>query len=200
MTGSILLFNRWHFDDVQVNDPGLKNYINVTPIIVPRTGGRFGTSPLHKHFMPLVERFMTKLMVPGHKGKKHKYSSGRCTASTQTIFKAVEEAFDIIEKKTQKNPLQILVQAVENAAFLEEIASYRLGGIIARQAVVVAPYRRLDLALRYLTQGIYHSGFGKKTNLAQAIAEELIAAANNDPKSSAVREKNRIEKEAEGAR
>lgn len=196
----VLLFNRWDMDAVQVEDPGLKGYINLTPVIVPRTGGRYGPSPINKKKMPIVERFINKLMVPGHRGKKHKITSGQCTTATHHITKSIQEAFDIIEKKTKKNPMQVFVDAIQNSAFLEEIASYRLGGIIARQAVIVSPHRRLDLALRYLSQGIYHAGFGKKHSLAQLIAEELIAAANNDPASFAVREKNRIEKEAEGAR
>jgi small subunit ribosomal protein S7 len=139
-------------------------------------------------------------MVPGHKGKKHKYTSGRCPASNQAIMKALIASFEIIEKKTNKNPVQVLVNAIENAALREEIAAYRMGGSIARQAVTIAPRRRLDLALRHLTQGIYKAKFNRKGQLAGIIAEELITAASNDPKSFAVQERNRAEKEAEGAR
>ncbi|MBL7160393.1 MAG: 30S ribosomal protein S7 [Candidatus Aenigmarchaeota archaeon] len=196
----ILLFGNWDLGGVAVNDLGLKRYVNISPVVVPRSGGRYGTIQIQKDKINVVERFINRLMVPGHRGKKHKYTSGRCTASTNAIYLAVKEAFGIIEKKTKKNPVQVMVDAIENAAFLEEIASYRLGGIIARQSVIVSPQRRLDLALRYLTQGIYHSGFGKKGSLARNIAEELIAAAGKDPKSHAIRERNRIEKEAEGAR
>lgn len=197
---SLLLFNRWDSAGVKVEDLGLQRYINIAPIVVPKTGGRFGTSGIHKNMIHITERFINRLMVPGHKGKKHKYTSDRCSASNHAIYKSLIEAFEIMEKRTKTNPLQTMVKAIENAALIEEVASYRLGGIIARQAVIVSPKRRLDLALRTLTQGIYHSGFGKKGSLAQAIAEELIAAAANDPKSHAIREKNRVEKEAEGAR
>jgi small subunit ribosomal protein S7 len=93
-----------------------------------------------------------------------------------------------------------MVQAVENAALNEEIAAYRMGGTIARQAVTIGPRRRLDMSLRNLTQGIYKLKFNKKGQLINIIADELIAAANNDPKSFAVQERSRIEKEAEGAR
>jgi small subunit ribosomal protein S7 len=196
----ILLFNRWDVSEVKVTDPGLKGHMNITPLVVPRTGGRYSTVQIHKKKMNLVERFMNKLMVSGHRGKKHKITSGRNTASTQAIYFAVKTSFEIIEKKTNKNPLQILVNAIENAALFEEIASYRLGGIIARQAVVASPHRRLDLALRYITQGIYQTTFKNKLPLSQVIAEELIAAANSDPKSHAIRERTRIEREAEGAR
>ena len=196
----ILLFNRWDLDAVKVQDEGLKKYINLMPIIVPRTGGRYATTPFHKNKMSIVERFMNKLMVPGHRGKKHKLTSRTFPGNTQTLYLQIKNAFEIIEKKTNQNPVQILVKAIENSALLEEIAAYRLGGIIARQPVTTSPQRRVDLALRHLTQGIYKSSFKKKRTLAQTIAEELISAANNDPKSFAVSERNRIEREAEGAR
>jgi len=196
----ILLFGKWDSSEVKVDDLGLKGYINLKPVMVPRTGGRHATKPFHKNDMTIVERFINKLMIPGHRGKRHKITSGRCPASTQAIMKALEEAFETINKKTSQNPVQIMVKAIENSAMLEEIAAYRLGGIIARQAVIVAPQRRLDLALRHLTQGIYKSTFSSKRRLSEVITEELIAAANNDPKSFAVSERNRIEREAEGAR
>jgi len=200
MNENMKLFGIWDMSSLEVRDEGMKRYINVAPIVVPTSRGRFGHHPIHKDKISIVERLITRLMVPGHRGKKHKYTSGRCTASHQAITLAVQDAFEIIEKKTKQNPVQILVNAIENASLLEEIASYRLGGMVARQAVIVSPRRRLDLALRYITQGIYHSGFGKKGHLAQAIAAELIAASNDDPQSHAIREKNRIDKEAEGAR
>ncbi|MBU0953073.1 MAG: 30S ribosomal protein S7 [Nanoarchaeota archaeon] len=201
MTTSLLLFNRWDTTQVAVTDPGLKNYINLSPKIIPRTNGLFTSRPVSKVKATIVERFVNKLMVPGHRGKKHKITSGRCTASNQAILLAVREAFDLIEKRTKKNPVQVLVQAIENAALYEEIAAYRLGGIIARQAVVVSPYRRLDLALRHITQGIYGASFRSKKSLAAAIADELIAGAANDAQRSVgVRERQRLEKEAEGAR
>lgn len=197
---AILLFNRWDMDAVKVEDPGLKEYINVAPVIVPRSCGRLGTVQIHKNKINVVERFMSKLMVPGHRGKKHKRTSGKCPASLNAIQLSVIRAFEDIEKKTSQNPVQVMVKAIENCAVLEEVASYRLGGIIARQSVVSSPQRRLDLALRFLSQGIFHGGASKKVSLSQMISDELISASKNDPKSVAVREKSRIEKEAEGAR
>lgn len=197
---NIKLFDRWDMASVVVSDPGLVSIINTDPVILPKTGGKHASEYLHKNKMNIVERFINKMMVPGHKGKKHKYTSGRCPANSQAIMKSLISAFEIIEKKTNKNPVQVLVQAVENAATNEEIAAYRMGGTIARQAVTVSPRRRLDVSLRSLTQGIYKMKFNRKTPLPDIIADELIAAANNDSKSFAINERNRIEKEAEGAR
>lgn len=196
----ILLFNKWDLSKVEIKDSGLEAYINLEPILVPRTAGRFTQLSIKKKKMNIVERFMNKLMVPGHKGKKHKLTSGRCCGNTATIYKAVKDAFEIIHKKTKKNPVEILIRAIENSAILEEIAAYRLGGIIARRAVITSPQRRLDVALRHLTQGIYISRFKNKRSFAEAIADELILAAKNDKKSFAISERIRVEKEAEGAR
>ena len=198
--GKILTFGRWDTSEVTVEDPGLAGYINLDPIVVPRTSGKFSNTPFHKEKVNITERFMNRLMVPGHRGKKHKLTSGHCVGNTVGLYNDMKEALEIIEKKTGKNPFQVLVVAIENSSLLEEVASYRLGGIIARQAVLVSPQRRLDLALRHLTQGIYRTSFRSRQSLAGVIADELIAASNNDPKSFAVSERNRMEKEAEGAR
>ncbi|UCD03262.1 MAG: 30S ribosomal protein S7 [Candidatus Aenigmatarchaeota archaeon] len=195
----MLLFGRWSTNGISVEDPGLVKYINLTPVVVPRSYGR-KSGDFRKNEMNIVERFMNKLQVTGHTGKRHKLTSGRFTGNYQTIMRETERAFEIIEEKTKKNPVQILVKAIENSALYEEIAAYQLGGIIARKAVITSPQRRVDLALRLITQGIYRSAFQNKKSLGHVIADELLAIANNDPKTLPIRERNRTEKEAEGAR
>jgi len=197
---AILLFNRWELDGVSVHDQGLTRYMNLKPIIVPRTGGKFRYGQFKKNNMSIIERFINKMMVPGHRGKRHKITSGRCVGQTQTLYASMKEAFQIIEKKTKKNPVQVFVDAITNAATYEEVTGYRLGGMIARKAVITSPQRRVDLSLRLLTQGIYRSSFNSPKKLPNVIADELIAAANNDTRSHALRERQRLEKEAEGAR
>lgn len=196
----ILLFSRWDTEEVNVEDPGLRSYINLRPMIIPRSAGKYASTHFHKSKMNIVERFMNKLMVPGHRGKKHKLTSGHCVGNTQRMYNSMVKALSIIEKKTKKNPVSVLVKAIENSAPIEEVASYRMGGIIARTAVVVTPSRRVDLALRHLAQGIYRSSFSNKKPLHEVIADEILAAYNNDSKAFAIAERNRLEKEAEGAR
>lgn len=195
------IFDKWDMTSVKVNDPGLEKYIGLYPSIVPRSGGKLSSSAHGKIRMNIVERLITKLMVPGHRGKKHVISSGRATGKYTLHFKNVRKTFEIIEKRTKKNPVEALVRAVENAALREEIAAYQVGGIVVRRAVVTSPQRRVDLALRVITQAAYRKSFGKKKTVAETLADELIAASQNDSsKSDAVKEKERIEREAEGAR
>ena len=195
------LFNRWSFQEIEVKDPGLKPYINLNPVVIPKTYGRLSRQPFHKSKMNIVERFINKLMIPGHRGKKHLLSSGRCTGKTQTIIKLVKEVFEKLEKRTKKNPIEVLVRAIENAALREEITSYQMGGIIVRKAVVTSPQRRVDAALRVIVQAAYRKAFTKKMRMADALTNEIYYAYQNDAsKSEAIKEKERIEREASGAR
>jgi small subunit ribosomal protein S7 len=194
------LFNRWSFD-VEVKDPGLKPYINLKPAVVPKTGGRYSKQKFYKSKMNIVERFANKLMVPGHRGKKHLLSSGRNTGKTQTILNIVKRVFEKLEKKTNKNPIEVLVGAIENAALREEITSYQMGGIIVRKAVITSPQRRVDSALTIIVQSAYREAFGKKTSMTDALVTEIFYAYQNDAsKSKAIKEKERIERESGGAR
>ncbi len=197
---AVLLFNRWDFTGVEVRDLGLKKYMNLTPVVVPKTSGKYGTVSIHKAKMSIIERFITKLFVPGHRGKKHKLTSGHVVGNYQRVYNAISDAFDIIEKRTKKSPIQVLVSAIENGALYEEVMGYRVGGIIARKAVIVSPQRRLDVALKLIAQNIFSKAFHSKKTFPEVIAEELIELANNDQRNNVIRERQRIEKEAEGAR
>jgi small subunit ribosomal protein S7 len=197
----IKIFDRWSTKGIEVKDPGLAKYINLEPILVPRSGGKYTQQQFHKSKMNIVERLMNRLMVPGHRGKKHVISSGRCVGKTSIQYKILKRTFEKIEQITKKNPIEVLVRAIENAALREEITAYQVGGIIVRRAVITSPQRRLDLALRNIVQAAYRKSFGKKETVADALANEIIGAYNNDAsKSDAIREKYRIEREAEGSR
>lgn len=195
------LFNRWSVDGITVNDPGLKNYINLRQMVIPRSRGKSAAQQFHKSNMHIVERLATHICVPGHRGKKHYVTSGACVGKMLTAMKIINETFDIIERKTKAKPVEILVRAIENAALREEITSFQVGGIMVRRAVITSPQRRVDLALRLIAQSAYHKSVGKTKTMAEALADEIIAAYNYDATNSgAIREKERVEREAAGAR
>lgn len=197
----IKLFNKWSFEGIEVRDIGLKPYINLEPILIPKTGGKYSKQKFHKSNMNIVERFANKLMVPGHRSKKHLISSGRNTGKTQTIFNIIKKTFEKLEKRTNENPLKIFIGAIENAALREEITSYQMGGIIVRKTVVTSPQRRVDHALSIIVQSAYRKAFGSKRSMADELADEIYYAYKNDAsKSEAIKEKERIEREASGAR
>lgn len=195
----IKIFDKWS-SNIEVNDPGLKRYITLEPKLVPKSRGKY-RAPFHKSKMHIVERLICKIMVPGHRGKKHFLTSGHCCGKWYKAYKLVKEAFEIIEKVTKKNPVEVLVRAIENAALREELTSFQVGGIIVRKAVVTSPQRRIDLALRLMAQGAYHKAHRNPKGFARCLAEEILAAYRGDTQNSyALREKERIEREAAGAR
>ena len=192
------LFGKWD-SNIIVNDLGLRAYINLQPKLIPRSAGSLQKHRFHKSKINLVERLALHLMVSGHQGKKHKLTSGRFGGGLITTLRAVEKALDIIEKTEKKNPVEVLVRAIENAALTEEIISYQMGSIMARDAVITAPQRRVDKALRNLAQGSYRSRFNKKLSISQSLANEILGAYKGN-EGFAVKEKERIEREAMGAR
>lgn len=194
----VKLFNRWD-SNVAVNDPSLKGYINLDPKILPRSAGT-QRGRFHKSRMHIVERLALKMLVSGHVGKKHRLTSGKFSGNYINVLDAVERALGIIEKKENKNPIEILVRAIENAALREEVISFQMGSIMARESVITAPQRRVDKTLRAIAQSAYRRAFNKNKGLAEALADELLAAYKNSGDSFAIKEKERVEREATGAR
>lgn len=195
------LFDEWRVEDVEPQDPGLKDYINLEPMLAPqKSRGRHASDRFAKSDVNLVERLMNKLMGPGHRGKKHKISSGKCGGSYSKVWKILKKTLKIIEDREDKNPVEVLLRAVENSALREEISSYQVGSIIQRKAVITSPQRRVDQALRYLTQGAYSNAVGTDKDMAECLADEIGAAWNQDRDSYAIRQKERLEREAAGAR
>src|SRR3989344_5155264 len=125
---NIKVFNKWDMAGIKVEDPGLQNYINLEPKIVIRSSGKYAGNKFYKSKVFIVERLMNKLMVPGHKGKKHFKSSCQKTGKAHRAYDIIEESFRIIEKKTNNNPIAVFVKALENAAQREEIITIEYGG------------------------------------------------------------------------
>lgn len=194
------VFGLWDVSEVQVRDQGLKAYINVKNIYLPHTGGRHAKKAFGKSEISIVERLINRIGVTGHEGKKHKRISGRNTGKKHLQYKIVKEAFTIIEKNTKKNPVQVLVNALINAAPREDTTRIKYGGVAYHQSVDIAPQRRLDLALRFITVGAAKASFRKKRPIANAVADEITAAANYDMKCYSISKKEELERIAKAAR
>jgi len=193
------LFNLYETKDIVVEDPGLKKYINLSDKLMVKSHGRererFGKTKVH-----LVEILINALGAPGHRGKKHKimthWATGKWTTNALTVLKA----FKIVEEKTKQNPVQVFVKAIENAAPRDEITTIEYGGARYPQAVDVSPTRRLNLAIKNITHGAYDKAFGKKLEMADALANEIISASQNAGESFAIGKKNETEKMTDSAR
>lgn len=197
------LFNRWDMNEVVVKDLGLNRYINLDTVIVPHTFGRKSQGNFAKADINIVERLINKMMRSGQGKRKlsGKYIRGRggCGKKLQTM-QILERAFDIVEKKTKKNPIQVYVDAVENAAPREDITRIKRGGVAYSLAVDVSPIRRLDDAVKNIALAAFGGSFNKKVSAEEALAEEIIACAAGDMKSLAMKRREEVERIAKASR
>jgi len=184
-----LLFNRWDMSEVEIRDPSLARYVNLHTMIVPHTCGKLAGQQFNKSNMLIVERLINKMMQTEHN-----------TGKKELAIRIVRDAFEIVYQKTRKNPVQVLVDAVANTGPREETVRLKYGGINVPKSVDTAPQRRVDTALRFITDGVYQASHKKKKSVSEALAEELIAAANGDTRSYAVSKKEERERIAKAAR
>lgn len=107
----------------------------------------------------------------------------------------VYDAFDIIEERSKKNPLEVFEQALKNAGPIMEVRPRRVGGATYQVPMEVPEYRRFALATRWL---IASSRSRSGNSYSQKLAAELMDAANNT--GSSVRKREETHKMAEANR
>jgi small subunit ribosomal protein S7 len=182
------ILEKYDISTVKIEDKGLEKYINLDNkdlfIGAPNANKLFGKSKVS-----IIERLINNLMrTENYSGKKTK------------SYKSVKSAFEIIEKRTKSNPMQVFVDALQNAAPKEETTRLRFGGISVPKAVDIAPQRRLDAALRNICQGAINSSHKNKKSIGSCLADEVIKASKNDPASFSIAKKNDVERIARSAR
>ena len=188
-TSGIMLFGKYGLSDVIIKDGGLAKYISLNPVMVPHSTAKHANRWFGKSKVNIVERLINNMMrTEVFTGKKMK------------AYRATKDAFAIIELKTKKNPVQVLVEALENAAPREEITRLQFGGISVPKAVDVAPSRRSDIALRNICRGAIKSSFKNTKSIEQCLADEIMLAAKGDMNSFSVSKKEEVERVAQSAR
>ena len=194
---NFLLFRKWDMSDIEIKDIGLKNAISLKKSIIPMSFGRSALKRFNKADVNIVERFVNKTM---HFGKKYAKNTGRMAGKKIHSFNFVKASFDIIYLKTGKNPVEVLVRAIENSAPNEDTTRIVYGGTVYHVSVDVAPLRRVDLALRFIADGVKEATFSNPNTIEEFLAEHLILAANNDPNAPSVKKKNELERIAQASR
>ncbi len=185
----VKLFGEWSFKGIAVKDLGLQRYVSLKPVVIPHSMGRHEHKRFRKASINIVERLANNLMRPGkNAGKKAK------------VMNMVHHAFQIVNLRTGKNPIEVLVKAVENSAPCEDTTRISMGGIVYHLSVDVAPQRRVDLALRHLADGARQAAVNNPRSIEECLAEEIILAGNNDMKSFAVAKRHEIERVAQASR
>ena len=125
----------------------------------------------------LVTKLVNSIMLDGKKGVAQKVVYG---------------AFDLIKAKTEKEPLEVFAQAMENIMPSLEVKARHVGGATYQVPMEVRPARRQTLGLRWLTN--YSRARGERT-MAERLAGEIMDAANNT--GAAVKKREDTHKMAE---
>lgn len=128
----------------------------------------------------VVAKLINSIMLDGKKG------------TAQAI---VYGAFDIIQKQTGEEALEVFEKAMNNIMPQVEVRARRVGGANYQVPVEVRPDRKQTLGLRWLTK--YTRARGEKT-MAERLAKELMDAANNT--GASVKKKEDTHKMAEANR
>ena len=125
----------------------------------------------------LVTKLTNSIMLDGKKGVAQKVVYG---------------AFDIIKEKTDKDPMEVDTQALENIMPSLEVKARRVGGATYQVPIEVRPERRQTLGLRWLTT--YARARSEKT-MKERLAAEIMDAANGV--GCAVKKREDVHKMAE---
>ena len=110
---------------------------------------------------PMVTRLINSIMLDGKKGVAQKVVYG---------------AFEIINKKTGKEPHDVYLEALENIMPTLEVKARRVGGATYQVPIEVRPSRRQTLGLRWLVS--YARNRNEKT-MKERLAGEIMDASNN---------------------
>ena len=187
--GQKLLFNKWDVAEVKVTDPSLMRYVTLTSLIIPHSCGKFSKQEFNKSNMMIVERLINRLM-----------QTEKNTGKKQLAIRIVRDAFEIINKKTKRNPVEVLVEAIGNSGPREETVRLKYGGINVPKSVDTAPLRRVDTAIGFLAEATLKGSSTSKKSASAVLADELIAASKGDMKCYSVGKKEERERIAKSAR
>jgi small subunit ribosomal protein S5e len=186
------LFGKWSYD-VNCADLSVQDYIAVktkgAKVHTPHTAGRYQRKRFRKALCPIVERLVNSLM-------RH----GRNSGKKLMAIRIVKHAFEIIHLLTDKNPMEVLVEAVKNGGAREDSTRIGSGGVVRRQAVDVSPLRRVNQALYLMATGARNAAFRNIKTIAECLADEVINCAKESSNSYAIKKKDEIERVAKANR
>ncbi|MHA2379976.1 MAG: 30S ribosomal protein S7 [Candidatus Thorarchaeota archaeon] len=194
-----MLFGKWDSTEVEIKDVGLARYISLKPVLLPHTSGRHAHKRFHKSQVPIVERFVNKLLNAGRR-KDKRTRTGRNAGKKLQAINALRRVFEMIDYRTGLNPIQVLVTAIENSAPAEETTRISYGGMAYPRSVDVSPQRRIDLALKYLAVGATRSAHKNAKSFEECLIDELLLAYKGDSGSFAIARKEERERVARSAR
>ena len=122
---------------------------------------------------------------------QHVLKRGKKSVAVGLIYKAM----DLVQERTQKNPLDVFESALKNVAPVMEVRPRRVGGATYQVPMEVSADRRTTLAIRWILSAARERS-GK--SFPDKLAGELIDAFNET--GSAIRKRDETHKMAEANR
>ena len=141
------------------------------------SAGRRGKTPDFKFNDMLVSEFVACLMERGKRS---------------TAERLIYDAISRMEKQSGQSGVELFQKAVNNVKPVLEVRSRRVGGATYQVPVEVRQDRRTALAIRWLI-GFAKARGGK--SMAEKLAAEFLAAANNE--GASIKKKEDTHKMAE---
>ena len=189
----VKLFGKWDYSSIEVRDSTLTDYISISQTkvrtFVPHTAARWQKKRFRKALCPIIERLVDSLMMHGrNSGKK------------MMAVRIVKQALEIIHLLTGENPIQVVINAVSNAGPREDSTRIGTGGVARRQAVDVAPLRRVNVGIYLICCGARNSAFRNIKTISECLADEIINASKGSANSYAIKKKDEVERIAKGNR
>ena len=146
--------------------------------------------------MPRRREIPKRVILPDPKYSSQdvsKFSNVRMTGGKKSVAeRIIYGALDQIRKRSNKEPLDVFIQALNNVKPMVEVKSRRVGGANYQVPVEVRPVRRMALAMRWLRDAA--RGRGEKS-MAARLAGELQEAAEN--RGGAVKKREEVHRMAE---
>jgi small subunit ribosomal protein S7 len=136
--------------------------------------------PDPKYNNVMVAKFINHLMSQGKKS---------------TVRRVVYNTFELVEKKSKKDALEVFDEAIRNVSPILEVRSKRVGGATYQVPVNVRAERKITLAMRWIVDAAKNK---KGKPMAEKLSTEIIDAANST--GIAIKKKSDIHKMAEANR
>ena len=162
------IFDKWDLTEVSIEDIGVERHVSLQSVSALHSGGRHAKQQFEQAKVCVVERLVNKLMM-----------TERNTGKKLKAYKIVKTAFDLMYEDTKKNPVQLLVDAIQNVGPREETIRLRFGGILVPKPVDVTSQRKVDQALLFIAHGAQKCAFRSKRSIARCLADEILGAAKN---------------------
>lgn len=137
-------------------------------------------TPDPRYGSTLVAKFINRVMISGKKS---------------VARKQVYKAFDIIQEKTNQDPLRVFKTAIDNVKPIMEVRARRVGGAAYQVPVPVRGERRQSLAIRWLVQFANQRPDDEYKTFSEKLAAELLDAANSQ--GNAIKQKENTHRMAE---